>query len=68
MERTGADELEVTGLGATEVGELAHALGLPVHHLADVEQSLEHAYLSLTQGSVEHHGHGAQAVTDGATR
>lgn len=68
VERTGGDELEVTGLGATEVGDLAHALGLPVHHLADVEQSLEHAYLSLTQDSVEHHGHIAQAVTDGAWR
>jgi ABC-2 type transport system ATP-binding protein len=71
VERTGADELEVSGLAATRVGELAHALGLPVHHLADVEQSLEDAYLSLTQDSVEHHGHGgrpAEPVADGATR
>ena len=71
VERTGADELEVSGLAAAEVGDLAHALGLPVHHLADVEQSLEHAYLSLTQDSVEHHGHGGQPgepVADGASR
>ena len=57
MERTGPDELEVTGLPATEIGDLAHALGVPVHHLAEVEQSLEHAYLSLTEDSVDYHGH-----------
>ena len=55
--RTAPDELEVTGLSTTEVGDLAHALGVPLHHLAEVEQSLEHAYLALTQDSVEHGGH-----------
>ena len=48
VERTAPAELEVVGLPATEVGDLAHALALPVHHLAEVEHSLEHAYLSLT--------------------
>jgi ABC-2 type transport system ATP-binding protein len=50
-ERTGADELEVAGVSAPELGDLAHAHGVRVHHLADVEQSLEHAYLSLTDGA-----------------
>jgi ABC-2 type transport system ATP-binding protein len=50
-ERTSEDELEVAGLSAPELGDLAHALGVRVHHLADVEQSLEHAYLSLTDGA-----------------
>ena len=50
-ERTGADELEVVGVPAPELGDLAHAHGVRVHHLADVEQSLEHAYLSLTDGA-----------------
>jgi ABC-2 type transport system ATP-binding protein len=68
VERTGPDELEVSGLAADRVGDLALDLGLPVHHLADVEQSLENAYLSLTQGSVEHHGHGGHHVMDGALR
>lgn len=36
-------ELEVTGQSAREVGDLAHTLGIPLHHLAEVEQSLEHA-------------------------
>jgi ABC-2 type transport system ATP-binding protein len=30
---------------------------VPVHHLAEIQQSLEHAYLRLTEDSVDHHGH-----------
>ena len=58
VERDAGDVLEVVGMAASEVGDLAHALGLPVHHLAEAEQSLEQAYLSLTEGTVEHHGVG----------
>lgn len=66
---TGPGELEIGGLSASEVGELAHAHGIPLHHLAEVEQSLEDAYLSLTEGSVEHVGHvPAGALTDGGQR
>jgi ABC-2 type transport system ATP-binding protein len=54
--RTGPDELEVTGLSSVEIGDRAHALGVPLHHLSDVEHSLEHAYLQLTEGDVEYHG------------
>jgi ABC-2 type transport system ATP-binding protein len=68
VERTVPDELEVTGLTATEIGELAHALGVPVHHLAEVEQSLEHAYLTLTEDSVDYHGHTREPLANGATR
>jgi ABC-2 type transport system ATP-binding protein len=53
VEETAPDELDVTGLPASEIGDLAHRAGVPVHHLAEVEQSLEHAYLSLTESSVE---------------
>jgi len=69
--RPGPDEVEVGGLSASEVGDLAHAHGIPLHHLAEVEQSLEDAYLSLTEGSVEHVGqigHPSDALTDGASR
>jgi ABC-2 type transport system ATP-binding protein len=51
-----------------EVGDLAHAIGVPVHELAEVGQSLEDAFVELTGSSVEFHG-GAQplaAATDGA--
>ena len=68
VERTVPDELEVTGLPATEIGDLAHALGVPVHHLAEVEQSLEHAYLTLTEDSVDYHGHTREPIANGATR
>ena len=68
----GGDELDVRGLPASEVGDLAHAHGIPLHLLSEVEQSLEDAYLSLTEGSVEHHGHVpgdvAETVSEGAAR
>ncbi|GGB80358.1 multidrug ABC transporter ATP-binding protein [Knoellia flava TL1] len=63
----GQGELEVRGLAASAVGDLAHAHGIPLHHLAEVEQSLEDAYLALTEGSVEHHGH-VPASAEGGVR
>jgi ABC-2 type transport system ATP-binding protein len=66
VEPTAPGELEVTGLSAAEIGDLAHALGVPVHLLAETEQSLEHAYLSLTEDSVDYHGHPAAALVNGA--
>jgi ABC-2 type transport system ATP-binding protein len=66
--RTGPAELEVSGLTAAEVGDVAHAAGIAVHLLAEVEQSLEHAYLSLTEGAVDHHGHTPAPATSGAAR
>jgi ABC-2 type transport system ATP-binding protein len=68
VERTGPAELEVIGLSAAEVGDVAHTAGVAVHHLAEVEQSLEHAYLSLTEGAVDHHGHTPEPAVSGATR
>ena len=60
-ERTGTDELEVAGVGPAVVGDIAHAVGVPVHHLSEVEQSLEHAYLTLT-------GQQADPVPEGLAR
>jgi ABC-type multidrug transport system ATPase subunit len=48
--------------------DLAHARGMPVHHLAEVEQALEHAYLSLTEESVEHQGRTPELVADRGSR
>ena len=47
VELTGPDEIETTGVTAAEIGDLACAHGVPVHHLAEVEHSLENAYLTL---------------------
>ena len=63
-----AGELEVTGLAAAAIGDLAHGLGVTVHHLAEVEHSLERAYLDLTDGSVEHRGGTAVQADAGAHR
>ncbi|WP_392542310.1 ABC transporter ATP-binding protein [Oryzobacter telluris] len=63
VERTGPDELEVAGLPAAEIGAAARTVGATLHHLSEVEQSLEDAYLRLTDGAVEHHGHRSEPVT-----
>ncbi len=65
VHKTGPDELEVTGLSAASIGDAALSHGIPIHHLAEVEQSLEQAYLALTGESVEFHG---SAPLDGVTR
>jgi ABC-2 type transport system ATP-binding protein len=61
----GRDELEVEGRTAADVGEFANACDIPLHHLSEVQQSLEQAYLELTGDSVEHHG--ALLTTTGLT-
>ncbi|MGY1669592.1 ABC transporter ATP-binding protein [Geodermatophilus sp. SYSU D00710] len=56
VEQVGAHELQVEGIGAEEVGEVAASAQVPLHHLSEVQQSLEEAYLALTAGSVEYAG------------
>jgi ABC-2 type transport system ATP-binding protein len=56
-------EAHVEGSSATEVGDLALAWGIPLHHLSDVEQSLEQAFLELTSDSVEFHGAAAEVAS-----
>jgi len=59
-ERIDADELQVQDSTAADVGDLAHASRIPLHHLSEVEQSLEEAYLGLTGASVEYGGRAAE--------
>jgi ABC-2 type transport system ATP-binding protein len=68
--RSGPDEVVVEGLSSAEIGTLAHELGVPVHHLAEIQQSLEQAYLRLTEDGVDYHGstEPAAAAEDGAGR
>ncbi|HET6391269.1 MAG TPA: ABC transporter ATP-binding protein [Blastococcus sp.] len=54
--RVDADQLRVEDASAVDVGELANSLHLPLHHLSEVAQSLEDAYLALTGSSVQFHG------------
>jgi ABC-2 type transport system ATP-binding protein len=51
--RVDADELQVEDGSASDVGELANSLRIPLHHLSEVAQSLEDAYLALTGSSVQ---------------
>jgi ABC-2 type transport system ATP-binding protein len=66
--RSTPDELEVTGLSAADIGDLAHSLDLPIHHLAEAEQSLESAYLRLTEDQVDYHGQQPEPVGSGTLR
>jgi ABC-2 type transport system ATP-binding protein len=45
----------VHGLTEAEVGGVAFAAGVPLHHLAAAKVSLEQAFMELTADSVEYH-------------
>jgi ABC-2 type transport system ATP-binding protein len=67
-QRLDGHELTVDDGTAEDVGELANTFSIPLHHLSEVQQSLEHAYLELTGTSVEFHGRPAQpARTEAVT-
>ncbi|MFT4123228.1 MAG: ATP-binding cassette domain-containing protein [Microbacteriaceae bacterium] len=48
------DRLDVTGIPAARIGELAARHGIVLHELTPRSASLEEAYLELTQGEVEY--------------
>ena len=48
------DLLQVTGLAAPRIGELAASRGVVLHELTPIVSSLEDAYLELTQDDVEY--------------
>jgi ABC-2 type transport system ATP-binding protein len=52
---TGTDLLQVSGIPAPRIGELAAQQGIVLHELTPVVGSLEDAYLALTQDEVEYH-------------
>jgi ABC-2 type transport system ATP-binding protein len=52
---TGTDLLQVSGVPAPRIGELAAQQGIVLHELTPVVGSLEDAYLVLTQDEVEYH-------------
>ncbi|MFC5500635.1 ATP-binding cassette domain-containing protein [Lysinimonas soli] len=53
--------LEVTGLPAPRIGELAAQERVVLHELSPVSGSLEDAYLALTQDEVEYHAGAVQS-------
>jgi ABC-2 type transport system ATP-binding protein len=48
------DQLRVRGLSEEQVGDIAFANRVPVHHLAAAKVSLEQAFMELTADSVEY--------------
>jgi ABC-2 type transport system ATP-binding protein len=53
---TGDDgSIEVRGMSAEQVGDLAFGEGIRLHELATVRASLEEAFMELTADSVEYH-------------
>ncbi len=52
--RAQGDEIEVDGASAQHVSAVAHAIGVPLHHLSDGGHDLEQAYLELTERDLEH--------------
>ena len=58
VEVTAPDLLEVTGLPAPRIGELAAEERVVLHELTGLSGSLEDAYLALTQDEVEYHAGG----------
>jgi ABC-2 type transport system ATP-binding protein len=51
---THGEELHVTGLDVSAVGDAAFRAGLVVHELTLIRSSLEDAFMSLTSDSVEY--------------
>lgn len=53
---TGAGRLQVEGVDARRIGEIAAQHQITLHQLADVTPSLEEAFMELTRDSVSFHG------------
>ena len=48
------DLIDIVGLPASRIGDLAAERGIPLHELTPTTGSLEDAYLALTGDSVEY--------------
>jgi ABC-2 type transport system ATP-binding protein len=55
---TAPQVIQVTGLSAPQIGELAARNGIVLHELSPQAGSLEDAYLALTKDEVEYHAGG----------
>ncbi|MFC1442436.1 ATP-binding cassette domain-containing protein [Streptacidiphilus sp. N1-10] len=57
----GSRELTVSGLTTHHIGTTAFAYGIPIYELTRQSVSLEEAFMSMTEDSVEYHGTTAPA-------
>jgi ABC-2 type transport system ATP-binding protein len=61
------DVLELDGVAAPQVGELAARHGLVLHELSPQQASLEEAFMRLTAESVEYHAHSGTTADEQAS-
>jgi ABC-2 type transport system ATP-binding protein len=59
--------LEVRGLSAERIGEIAAADGLVLHELTPLQATLEDAFMHLTQDAVEYHAVSSNEPTELST-
>ena len=59
--------VELRGITAERVGELAASSGIVLHELTPLVRSLEDAYMTLTQDSVDYHAGGAPTTAASPT-
>lgn len=69
---TAAHALQVSGLPAARIGQIASNIGAVLHELAPQRASLEEAFMEMTRGEVEYHAttavHHADASTETTPR
>jgi ABC-2 type transport system ATP-binding protein len=53
--QTGADSLEIAGLSAAEIGQVALEERIVLHGLTPQEASLEEAFMEMTRDAVDFH-------------
>ncbi len=58
-----AGKIVVGGISIEEVGEIAYSIGIPLHELSQVTDSLEKAFMDLTSGAVTYSGKLANSHT-----
>jgi ABC-2 type transport system ATP-binding protein len=49
------NHLEVTGMAAAAIGDLAAEHGIALHELTPLQASLEEAFFELTESAVDYH-------------
>ncbi len=60
--------IEIAGVSAAQIGDLAASQGIALHELVEVHSSLEDVYMELTQDAVEYRTGSKAATATGAHR
>lgn len=60
--------LEIEGISAAAIGEIAYEHRLRLHELVRVEASLEEAFMEMTKDSIEYHGDVSRVDANGSEK